>query len=334
MGLGRSVALSRSLAGSAEGAGSPALLAPNEWAVALRRLSQETAPPTPSPFRTDWTRLVLPPVLIGHAASLSQETGQTLVAASAGLSRRFDAPAQPFWDLSSQSGLNVCAPSPCCPAPPRPAPPRPTLGAINAPPLRSQPPLPPPRHAAIRAAPRRRAAGALKGAPFRVHLCEMRDAHVLQQTPSGGSFRKLSFPTQVHVHRLGVGHLAPHAHAGARPPLGLLPGGRDRARGVLPAAVPPALWYVPPTVLPVSRPAVLAGQAAAARARDPCTDDQRPLAALRELAPRWLLGEGGGGGGPTSANGGGTGEHIYAEVHLQSFTPTTSLHATAAQPFI
>ena len=103
---------------------------------------------------------------------------------------------------------------------------------------------------------------------------------------------------------------------------------------MLPAAVTPALWYVPPTVLPVSRPAVLAGQAAAARARDPCTDDQRPLAALRELAPRWLLGEGGGGGGPTSANGGGTGEHIYAEVHLQSFIPTTSLHATAAQPFI
>jgi hypothetical protein len=89
MGLGRSVALSRSLAGSAEGACSPALLAPNEWAVALRRLSQET--------------------------------GLTLVAASAGLSRRFDAPAQPFWDLSSQSGLNVCAPSPCCPAPPFPA---------------------------------------------------------------------------------------------------------------------------------------------------------------------------------------------------------------------
>jgi len=58
MGLGRSVALSRSLAGSAEGAGSPALLAPNEWAVALRRLSQETAPPPP-----------LPSVLTGHVSS-------------------------------------------------------------------------------------------------------------------------------------------------------------------------------------------------------------------------------------------------------------------------
>lgn len=78
MGLGRGMSLSRNI--SSDNSRDGTLLAPNEWAVNLRRLSQDT--------------------------------GTTLVAASTGLSRRFDAPNQPFWDLCTQTGLNVCAPSP------------------------------------------------------------------------------------------------------------------------------------------------------------------------------------------------------------------------------
>ena len=91
MGLGR--ALNRATnqhSGGTHGDGSagagsqltqqPGILAPNEWGLSLRRLSQETP----------WS----------------------LKAASAGLSRRFHSLSESFWDLSTQDKLNVNQSSP------------------------------------------------------------------------------------------------------------------------------------------------------------------------------------------------------------------------------